>query len=317
MLTPKITTLTLFLIIQLKCPLAKVYPLMKRFLKSMFYRLLLPPLVKALSPLSQSQLNAEYWQLRADLAQKIPDSPSNYGYKIYSQCDEDGILQNIISRITLNEEMWTFLEIGAGDGVENNTALLVSNLEWSGIWVDPSDRLIQFARRLGPRKFLKIVTEKLSPMASLEQIGLMLQDIGVKSTDGVYSMGLLSIDIDSYDLDLLEALLLKLDPEILVLEYNASFPPPLLARVSYGDSENWQGDNFYGASLSEQARVLSQKYLLVGTSLSGVNSFWVKRRYSSEFSEYRISDLYNPPRYHLTQMKWGHPANSLKWLKLR
>lgn len=299
------------------CPLAKVYKLMKRFLKSMFYTLLLPPLVKAVSPLSQSQLNTEYWQLRAELAQKIPDAPSNYGYKIYSQCDEDGILQNIISRIALEGEKWTFLEVGAGDGVENNTALLVSNLGWRGIWVDPSDSLIQFANSLGPHKFLKIITEKLSPLTDLNQICLMLREFGVKSMDGVYSIGLLSIDIDTYDLDLLEALLLRLDPEILVLEYNASFPPPLLARVSYGDSENWQGDNFYGASLSEQARVLNQKYLLVGTSLSGVNSFWVKRRHSSEFFEYGIGDLYNPPRYHLTHMKWGHPANSLKWLNLK
>lgn len=288
---------------------------MKKILKRAFFALLLGPLNKALSPIVQSQLSSEYWQLRKELAQKISGSPSNFGFKVYSQCDEDGILQNIISRASLNPDLWTFLEIGAGDGIENNTALLVNNLGWRGVWVDPSDKLKRFADALGPQSYLKIISDKLSPNSDFSQVNVELNSVGVKKEENVYCLGVLSIDIDSYDLDLLEIVLSHTDPEILVLEYNAAFPPPIQTRVKFGDVETWEGDNFYGASLSAQEFVLRGKYILVGTSLSGVNSFWVRSNHSRSFPSYSLEELYNPPRHHLTQLKWGHPASSIKWLK--
>lgn len=288
---------------------------MKRILKRAFFALLLGPLNKALSPIVQSQLSSEYWQLRKELAQRISGSPSNFGFKVYSQCDEDGILQNIISRASLKPDLWTFLEIGAGDGVENNTALLVNNLGWSGVWVDPSDKLKGFAHTLGPHSHLKIIPEKLSPNSDFYEMKDALNSIGAKKEENAYCLGVLSIDIDSYDLDLLEILLSFTDPEILVLEYNAAFPPPIQTRVKFGDVDTWEGDNFYGASLSAQGFALKGKYTLVGTSLSGVNSFWVRNNHSRSFPNYSLEELYNPPRHHLTQLKWGHPANSIKWLK--
>ena len=46
-----------------------------------------------------------------------------YGFKVYSQCDEDGIIQEIFKRI--GEESRTFVEFGVGDGLENNTVKLL------------------------------------------------------------------------------------------------------------------------------------------------------------------------------------------------
>src|SRR5262245_49199772 len=56
-----------------------------------------------------------------------------YGYKVYSQNDEDGIIQEIFNRIgTTNRR---FVEFGIGDGLENNTfALMFSG--WRGLWIE-------------------------------------------------------------------------------------------------------------------------------------------------------------------------------------
>ena len=66
------------------------------------------------------------------------DNPKNlipYGYKMYSQGDEDGIINEIFNRI--GETNKIFVEFGSGNGLAGNTlALLFKN--WSGLWIDGS-----------------------------------------------------------------------------------------------------------------------------------------------------------------------------------
>jgi hypothetical protein len=56
---------------------------MKKLLKRVFFALLLPPLARVISPITQSQLASEWWQLRTESAFKIPGTPPNFGYKIH------------------------------------------------------------------------------------------------------------------------------------------------------------------------------------------------------------------------------------------
>jgi hypothetical protein len=69
----------------------------------------------------------------ADARRRAP-----YERKIYSQRGEDGILAEIFRRIGTGGTF--FVEFGAGDGSENNTAWLLEN-GWSGVWIegDPSN----------------------------------------------------------------------------------------------------------------------------------------------------------------------------------
>ena len=41
------------------------------------------------------------------------------GYKVFSQNDEDGIIHSIFNDIGIENKL--FIEIGIGDGIENNT----------------------------------------------------------------------------------------------------------------------------------------------------------------------------------------------------
>src|SRR4051812_36467635 len=56
-----------------------------------------------------------------------------YGFKVYSQCDEDGIIQEIFKRIGVVHR--TFIEFGVETGIECNTAhLLIQG--WRGLWIE-------------------------------------------------------------------------------------------------------------------------------------------------------------------------------------
>src|SRR5436190_14023774 len=58
-----------------------------------------------------------------------------HGFRVYSQNDEDGIIQEIFRRIGVQDR--TFIEFGVSIGNECNTAKLL--LEgWHGLWMEGS-----------------------------------------------------------------------------------------------------------------------------------------------------------------------------------
>jgi hypothetical protein len=66
-----------------------------------------------------------------------------FGAKAYSQNDEDGIIAEIFRRIRTTNQ--TFIEVGVGPGLENNTlALLLTG--WRGLWVEADGAHVEAAR---------------------------------------------------------------------------------------------------------------------------------------------------------------------------
>ncbi|HEY9843736.1 MAG TPA: hypothetical protein V6D23_24910, partial [Candidatus Obscuribacterales bacterium] len=63
----------------------------------------------------------------------------------------------------------------------------------------------------------------------------------------------LSLDIDSFDYDVLAALLQAYRPTMICAEINEKIPPPIRFRVPYRDDHFYTGDHFYGMSLSSLA----------------------------------------------------------------
>ena len=87
-----------------------------------------------------------------DFYRTLLDTPRNsepsrllkFGYRVYSQADEDGILHEIFRRI--GEGHRTFIELGTGSGLENNTLFLLTQ-GWSGVWIEGSARKAASAKK--------------------------------------------------------------------------------------------------------------------------------------------------------------------------
>src|SRR5262249_11524755 len=60
-----------------------------------------------------------------------------HGRRYFSQNDEDGILLEILRRLSITEPS-SFCEFGVGNGTENNTIILLA-MKWRGIWVGEED----------------------------------------------------------------------------------------------------------------------------------------------------------------------------------
>lgn len=223
-----------------------------------------------------------------------------YGAKAYSQNEEDGILAEIFRRIGTAGK--TFIEIGVGAGLENNTlALLVQG--WRGLWVEGD-----------PQKAAK-ARASLSAYVTSDQLRIENEFATRQNVDALLRKGagsaeldLLSIDVDGNDYHLWQAVQ-SISPRVVLMEYNASWFPPMSLAVTYQERFEWNGNTYYGASLKALELLAESKgYHLVGCCFAGVNAFFVRADLcGTHFCEpYTAENHYEPARYWMLRTA-GHP----------
>ena len=185
-----------------------------------------------------------------------------YEAKIFSQNGEDGIIAHIFSKIGTTNKV--AVEFGVSifpNGFEANTCLLAEQ-GWKLFWFDMSE-----ATRLPPGCVytnVRLTKDNIADEFAKKQIPV--------------DMDLLSIDIDSNDYHLREALS-AYRPRVCVMEYNGSIPPDIPYVMPYNEDYQWNGTQTnFGASLlsyTEQAERLG--YDLVYCDSRGVNAFFVRK----------------------------------------
>jgi hypothetical protein len=206
--------------------------------------------------------------MQREAAARRPGCVEQYGYKIFSQSDEDGIIAEIFHRIGTTNR--TFVEFGAEIGQKNNTRNLLEK-GWSGLWIEGNPDYagaIQayFAERIssGQLKFI-------SDFVSVDNINDLIASAGIAG-----EIDLLSVDIDGNDYHVYKAINV-IQPRVVVLEHNG-YPPPMDWVMPYDPNFRWDGQTgAYGSSLVANARIASEKgYTLVGTGVYSANGFYVR-----------------------------------------
>jgi hypothetical protein len=223
-----------------------------------------------------------------------------YGYKVYSQNDEDGIIAEIFRRIGTTSR--TFVEFGVETGVECNTAkLLVEG--WRGLWIESNAASAGAIRR----EFAPFISDR---RLVFQESSVTAENINTLIGQGGFSgeIDLLSIDIDGNDYWLWKAID-GIDARVVVIEYNATLRPPMALVVPYQADAQWDGSNHYGASLEALVRLAGAKnYRLVGCSVAGVNAFFVRADLTADrFLEPATArEHYEPPRHYFHMLPAGH-----------
>src|SRR5580693_2423558 len=238
-----------------------------------------------------------------ELAKPRPADPKRllrYGFKTYSQSDEDGIIQEIFSRIGTGNR--TFVEFGVESGIEcNSVKLLVEG--WRGLWLEGSaTRIMQIHKN-----FQAFLDERRlavnEAFVAAENINALLEQGGVTG-----EIDFLSIDIDNNDYWVWKAITV-IQPRVVVIEYNAALRPPLSLVVPYDPERRWDGSNYFGASLEALVRLgRDNGYRIVGCNFSGANAFFVRDDIAGNhfLDPATAEEHYEPPRYFFPMLKGGH-----------
>jgi hypothetical protein len=194
------------------------------------------------------------------------------------------------------------VEVGVGNGCENNTAFLLSQ-GWTGFWLDGATGFLGVLenREDLPKECLKY----LVAFATRENISALFEQLGVPN-----EFDLLSLDIDQNTFYVWEGLR-DFRPRVVVVEYNSAIPPDVDWKVRYDSKRIWDGTQNFGASLKAfeiQGRQFG--YSLVGCELIGANAFFVRDDLlAGKFAEpFTSENHYEPPRYPMWHRRCFPPS---------
>jgi hypothetical protein len=159
----------------------------------------------------------------------------------FSHANEQSILAKYIEKLLPGDRPRTVVDIGAGNGVRwsNSYALLLAGWKALGVEADPQ----KFA--LLSKVYGKFPAAHASnSLASPDNICTLLRNFDIEENFGV-----LCVDIDGNDYWVLDAILTKFRPGLVVTEINENIPPPLRFVVKF-DPDFQLRHHFYGYSIA-------------------------------------------------------------------
>ena len=185
----------------------------------------------------------------------------NFRKKITSQDGEDGIIDAILTRLGV-ETGWC-VEFGAWDGVKlSNTWDLWHNKGWSAVLIE------------GDRKKSDDLKRSVAEFSNVIPFNVFVDSQGDHSLDRILGrtsapqdFELLSVDVDGWDYNIWKGLH-DYRPKLVVIEYNATFPPHI-------DFVGSQDSSRFGASALALSKLAQQKdYRLVCCTRTNMFFVW-------------------------------------------
>ena len=200
-----------------------------------------------------------------------PNRLEHWGRKVYSQSDEDGILAEILRRVGITPAAGVLIEFGVENGLQSNTHWLLRQ-GYRTVWLEYSDRHVKWIRRF----FADYLGDGRLELAH-ELVTRDTVDARLTALAAGRPVSVLSIDVDGNDYWLWERVA-AIHPAVVVVEYNATSPPPISIVQEYEDEGPRKvKTDYWGASLSAFHKLARRKgYQLVGCGVVGVNAFFVR-----------------------------------------
>lgn len=204
------------------------------------------------------------------IRQLDPARPSTWEFTGFSQNGEDGIVDVLCGRLLRPNRY--FVEIGASNGLENNTTWLAMARRYGGLMIDGDPSKVAeceqtFGILNGPVEFASLMVNRDSG-PEIERLALF------RNPD------LFSLDIDSLDYYVAAALLDRgFRPKIAIVEYNSAFGPERSVAIPYQEPFNRHRAHpsgfYYGVSVRGLRHVFERHgYRFITVEQNGVNAFF-------------------------------------------
>jgi hypothetical protein len=159
----------------------------------------------------------------------------------FSNFDEERMLADFIARLLTEADARTAVDIGAGDGIRGSNTYALFRRGWRGVGFEGDARR---ARRLARAyKNFDGVAARHALVTPSNVVELL------RAHNVANDFGVLSLDIDSYDYWVLDAILASFRPRVVVTEINEKIPPPVRFVVKYDPDFQLQ-HHFFGYSIA-------------------------------------------------------------------
>jgi hypothetical protein len=201
--------------------------------------------------------------------------PSTWEFSGFSQNGEDGIID--VLRKNLNQSNRYFIEIGAADGIENNSGWLLVAEKYNGLLIEGSKKLVERAKRTVVG--FSIGTECHNMFVTKESVS------EIKALAHCSTPDVLSLDIDGNDYYIAASIIENsLRPKIFVVEYNSVYGPEQSLTIEYQSdfvfTQSHPTHLYYGVSIMGWRNFFRNNgYHFVTVDRNGVNAFFVDPQY--------------------------------------
>ncbi len=264
--------------------------------------------------LMQNSLTFQYRQMLS-AGMKMPKL-DEVGFSVYSESDEDGILNYIFSLIgSTNKKL---VDIGAAAIKGSNTANLVINHGWTGTLIDGNTDAVESAKNFystapSTRNFPPTILSNWVTTDNINQILIKNESKG--------EIDLLCIDIDGVDYWIWKAIDC-IQPRVVLLEYQCIWGPEKAVTVPYSPTFKAQYFGRYGiysgASLPALIKLGKEKgYRLIGCQRYGYNAFFIRNDIKHNiFPEIPAYDCFKHPFTHWAQKKFLDNIKNMEWVDI-
>lgn len=231
----------------------------------------------------------------------IPENFNVFGFQVFSQWDEDGLIQYLISKIEIPNKV--FIEFGIENYEESNTKFLVMHDRWKGLVMDSSLENIKYLKKCNIywRHNLTAVEAFIGP----SNINELIRANGIEG-----DIGLLSIDIDGNDYYVWDAITC-INPRIVICEINPYFGGGEEAlsipyKENFYRTEAHYSNLYWGASIKAYQKLADKKgYKLVCINSAGTNVFFVREDVMGSLNEITIQDAWKAPGFRESRNESG------------
>ena len=159
----------------------------------------------------------------------------------FSNFDEERIIGRFVDELLTGAGTRTAVDLGAGDGIKGSNTYALFRAGWRGLGVEADPRR---ARRLAHAYRGLAGVKARHARVTPSNVAELLESSGVGP-----GFDLLSLDIDSYDYWVLDVLLERFRPRLVVTEINEKIPPPIRFAVRF-DPDFRLTHHFFGYSIA-------------------------------------------------------------------
>jgi hypothetical protein len=169
---------------------------------------------------------------------------SEYKYNIHSQHGEDGVVEELLKRLSI-ENPAMCVDFGAWDGIYfSNTYRLVNEKDWDAVYIEGDKEKYKDLENTCQKNSKIIPVNKY--VSHLDDENNLESILNVHLNNHDYEI--LCIDIDSYDLAVWESYHQK--PKIVIIEINSGILPGI---------EQKHGNEFQGNSFTSTVNIAIKK----------------------------------------------------------
>jgi len=233
-------------------------------------------------------------------------SINDFGFRVYSQYEEDGMLLYIYAAIGFQSKR--VVEICAGDGRECMATNLIINHQFDGLLFDGNDQLVTAGQ-----KFFASHRDTFRQPPSFQKAWITTENVNdlLIHNDFIGDIDLLSLDVDGVDYWIWKAIEV-VRPRVCVLETNNIIPSELSLTVPYSDDfdSSWQKpppqQYFRGVSLKAMSELSERKgYRLIGVNRLGFNAFFLREDVGVDvFPSVTVEQVHDNPQTRKARLAW-------------